>query len=154
MQWVWVWNNSPADARAMNMLGMGLGAISEMFFSRDLGTWLGRDGQFRNQSWGGNQHTGGKFKFARTVATPFRYGSNALGWYNIGNSIVDGFQGEISPQVAVGDVVFGGAAIYSGFLGAWANLWYNLGKEFGPMGLYLRSQERGRQQQSVIIKRY
>jgi hypothetical protein len=85
-----------------------------------------------------------RIEFERTTATPFRYGSNALGWYGIANSIVEGFEGEMSPAVATGDVIFGGAAIYSGFWGGWANLWYNLGKEYGPMTTYRRKQEERR----------
>jgi hypothetical protein len=121
--------------------GTSMAVVSETFYSKDLGTWLGKNGTFYDQSWGGNQYTGGKYKFANNLAKPFRYASNALGVYGIGTSIVEGFEGEISPAEATGDVVFGGAAIYSGFWGGWANLWYNLGKEYGPMTRYLRKQE-------------
>jgi len=55
--------------------------------------------------------------------------------------------------VATGDIIFGGAAIYSGFWGGWANLWYNLGKDFGPMGWHLHRQEERRIQQSLILNR-
>jgi len=54
------------------------------------------------------------------------------------------WSGEISYELAAGDVVFGGAAIYSGFWGGVANFGCNMGKEYGPMTMYLRKQEERR----------
>ncbi len=127
--------------------GAGMGATSEMFFSRDLGTWMGKNGQFYDQSWGGNQYTGGKYKYANSIAKPFRWGSNALGAYSMYNSVQKARLGEMSIEEATGDVAFGGAAMYSGFWGGWANFWYGLGKEYGPMTTYLRLQEERREKQ-------
>jgi RHS repeat-associated core domain len=127
-------------------VGMGLTSISEIYFSKDLNTWMGKDFKIRNQSWGGNQYTGGKLKFAKDLAKPFKYGTGALGVYSMYNSISDGFEGKISPTEATGDAVFGSAAIYSGFWGGWANFWYNLGKEYGPMSRSVRQKEKGKNQ--------
>jgi RHS repeat-associated protein len=131
--------------------GTGMTAMSETFFSQDLGTWMGKNGKIYDQKWGGNQYTGGKYKFANNFAKPFKWGSNALGIYSIGNSIYQSIEGEISPAEATGDVIFGSAAIYSGFYGGWANLWYNLGKEYGPMTTYLRKQEERRRYKSILF---
>ncbi len=68
----------------------------------------------------------------------------------MGNSIVNGLEGRISPYEATGDVIFGGAAMYSGFYGGIANVSYNLGKEYGPMTTYLRWKERRRNRSEVI----
>lgn len=122
-------------------IGTGTGAVAETLFSKDLGTWMGKDLKIRNQSWGGNQYTGGKYKFAENMSKPFKYGSSVLGFYDMYTSINKGWRGKISPEVAVGDVIFGGASLYSGFWGGWANFWYGLGKEYGPMKTYLRRQE-------------
>jgi hypothetical protein len=126
-------------------------AMSETFFSQDLGTWMGKNGKIYDQKWGGNQYAGGKYKFANNFAKPFKWGSNALGIYSMYNSVTDALQGEISPEVATEDLIFGGAAIYSGFWGGWANLWYNLGKEYGTMTTYLRKQEERKKYKSVLF---
>jgi hypothetical protein len=134
--------------------GTGMTAISETVFSQELGTWMGKNGKFYDQNWGGNQYTGGKYKFANNFAKPFKWGSSALGIYGIYSSISNGFDGKISPAEATGDVIFGGAAIYSGFYGGWANLWYNLGKEYGPMTTYLSIQRKreAERNKSVVIE--
>jgi hypothetical protein len=131
-------------------VGTGVTASSELLYSKDLGTWMGKNLKFYNKSWGGNQFTGGKLKFAGTWAKPFRYGSNILGWYGIGSSLFKGLDGKISPEEATGDVIFGGAAIYSGFYGNVANVFYNLGKEYGPMTLYLRYQEKKKHRSELL----
>jgi hypothetical protein len=41
--------------------------------------------------------------------------------------------------------------MYSGFYGGWANAWYNLGKEYGPMTQYLRRQEERRRNKSILF---
>ena len=64
--------------------GTGLTAISETFYSSTFGTWLGKNGKFYDQSWGGNGFTGGKFKFGKNLSTTFKWGGNVLGLYNAG----------------------------------------------------------------------
>jgi hypothetical protein len=132
------WNNLTLYA------GTGATAVSELYYSKDLGTWMGKNFTVYDQTWGGNQFTGGKRKFAQNFAKPFKWGSNALGAYDMYNSVVDWRRGEISSAEVTGDVIFGSAALYSGFWGGWANFWYNLGKEYGPMTTYLRKQEEAR----------
>ena len=40
-------------------IGNGMFATSELLFSKDLDTWMGKDWKIRSQRWGGNQYTGG-----------------------------------------------------------------------------------------------
>lgn len=61
------------------------------------------------------------------------------------------WRGEISPEVTAGDVFFGAAAMYSGVYGGAANIGYNLGKEYGPMTMYLRYQRNKWKYKSVIF---
>jgi hypothetical protein len=133
-------------------IGTSLTVVSELFYSRDLNTWMGKIFKFYNQAWGGNQYTGGKFKFAENIAKPFKWGSNLLGVYGIISSIRDGVQGKIRPEEAILDTFFGSAALYSGFYGGWANFWYNLGKKYGPATIYLRYKRKKKEQKSVVIE--
>ena len=56
-----------------------------------------------------------------------------------------------APAVVVGDVFFSGAAMYSGVYGGAMNIGYNLGKEYGPIGMYLRYQRDKWMYKSVIL---
>nr|WP_321521802.1 FG-GAP-like repeat-containing protein [uncultured Macellibacteroides sp.] len=122
-------------------MGTGVGIVGETLYSKDLGTWMGKDFKIRNQSWGGNKQTGGKYKFAKNLARPFQFVSSALGFYDMYISTSKAWKGEMSHEEAIGDVIFGGVSLYSGFWGGWANFWYGLGKEYGPMKTYLKHQE-------------
>ena len=154
-QVVYRFNKMMTESAGNFYIGTGLAATSEVFYSKDLGTWMGKNGKMYDQSWGGNQYTGGKYKFANSMAKPFRYGSNALGLYNMYNSVSDGFEGKISAKEATGDVLFGSAAIYSGFWGGVANFGYTLGKEYDPMTTYLRLQKQREEEnrnRSMVIE--
>ena len=121
-------------------VGNGMFATSELLFSKDLDTWMGKDWKIRSQQWGGNQYTGGKYKFANKWAKPFRYGSTALGFYDLYSTFEQYRKKEIPPEIAIGDAAFGAGAIYGGFWGGWANIWYSLGKEYGPFTTVLKYQ--------------
>ncbi|MFY1614306.1 RHS repeat domain-containing protein [Macellibacteroides fermentans] len=41
-------------------IGTGTGVVAETLYSKDLGTWMGKDFKIRNQSWGGEQTNGGQ----------------------------------------------------------------------------------------------
>ena len=71
--WSW-YNNITAP-----ILGGGVTSASLMFFDKKSGTWMGKDFKTRSTSWGGNQHTGGKYKFARKASRGFAGVSIALG---------------------------------------------------------------------------
>jgi hypothetical protein len=57
---------------ATEYVGGALGVGSEVMFSDKFGTWMGKDGKIRNQNWGGNGRTGGKFKFAGKIGKAFK----------------------------------------------------------------------------------
>ena len=64
--------------------GMTVG--SEVFYSRDFGTWMGKDFRFRTiygRAGNGNQYTGGKYKFGKNVSNKFKWGGNIIGAYNV-----------------------------------------------------------------------
>lgn len=48
--------------------GIALGVSQQMMFSKKFESWMGKDWKIRSQNWGGNQYTGGKFKYARSVS--------------------------------------------------------------------------------------
>lgn len=48
--------------------GIALGVSQQMMFSTQFKSWMGKDWKIRSQNWGGNQYTGGKFKYARSVS--------------------------------------------------------------------------------------
>lgn len=125
-------------------IGTGTGVVAETLYSDDLGTWMGKDLKIRKQSWGGSGRVGGKFKFAKKWSKPFNYASGALGVYDMLVSFFKAREGKISLEEASGDMIFGAASIYSGFWGAWANFWYGMGKEYGPISNSLKHQEEKR----------
>ena len=65
--------------------GGGANVASEVFYSRDFGTWMGKNGKFYDQSWGGNQYTGGKYKFSKNMSDGIKWGNRAVALYNAGD---------------------------------------------------------------------
>jgi hypothetical protein len=55
--------------------GTVAGFSNEIFFSKTFGTWMGKNFRFYSMDWGGNQYTGGKYKFAGKWGTGFKFGS-------------------------------------------------------------------------------
>jgi hypothetical protein len=60
-------------------VGLGATAASEIYFSKDFGTWMGRKFKIYNQEWGGNQYTGGKKKFAKGISNKFSIAGKITG---------------------------------------------------------------------------
>ena len=54
----------------------------EMYYSKQYGTWMGKNFKMYKQTWGGNGATGGKFKFGKKNSTGFKIGGYDLGVWN------------------------------------------------------------------------
>lgn len=50
---------------SLTIAGVGSTALSEMYYSKTYNTWMGKNYKIYQQSWGGNQYTGGKNKYGK-----------------------------------------------------------------------------------------
>ena len=86
-------------------------------------------------SWGGNQYTGGKNKFAKATAQRLKVGGKLLGGISVGLSIgiteYNYKMGYISNTERILDHIFNGISIVPG-VGVIISVSYELGKEHGP----------------------
>lgn len=121
-------------------VSLGLSQVSESFYSERTGTWLGKNGKRYNLDWGGNQYTGGKLKFAKKMNKNFGRIAKLFGLVSIGCSWYDGFEGKNGSTQVIMDTGFGLYSTFGGLYGAWTGIWYNLGKEYGPIHRYYESR--------------
>lgn len=123
-----------------------LGSISasqaaEMKYSERAGTWMGKNGKNYNMNWGGNQYTGGR-GVAKNSAKNLGKVAMGLGLWSIGESIHGAFTGENSAFGAVLDTGFGIYSTFGGGYGIWTGVFYELGKEYGPIHRYLENRNK------------
>lgn len=71
-------NVDPSSAIA----GASTATLSEMYYSKTYNTWMGKNYKVYNQSWGGNQYTGGKNKYGKRMSNYFRYLGYGIGAYS------------------------------------------------------------------------
>ena len=98
VKWDWYLSNS-------------LATTEEALFSKQFGTWMGKDLKFRFQSWGGNGATGGKFSFAKNWSTKVGYGGKLLGGYGIYDTYMSYRGGEIDNQTMYAKQLFNGTTL-------------------------------------------
>ncbi|WP_313382086.1 hypothetical protein [Proteiniphilum saccharofermentans] len=75
-------DNDPSLAIA----GAGSTAVSEMYYSKTYGTWMGKNYKIYSQTWGGNGYTGGKYKYGKKMHNTWKWigrGMGALNSYKI-----------------------------------------------------------------------
>ena len=77
--------------------------ISELFYSKRYGTWLGKDGKLHDMTIKGNQYMGGKNKYAKKWSKRFKYLSKNIAGYSIYNTWDDYSKGQNSFEGAVID---------------------------------------------------
>jgi hypothetical protein len=104
--------------------GTSMSVASEVFYSQNLGTWMGKNGKFYNQSWGGNQYTGGQYKFAKGISDKLSIAGKVAGAAGIVNTVVDYAKGSVDGYQATLDLVSGAYSTYGGLVGAaWGVGW-------------------------------
>lgn len=116
----------------MVVLSTTLSGTSEVYYSKHFGTWMGKDFKVRSQSWGGNQYTGGKNKFAKQMAKKITWGGNVLGIYNGVNTYLDWCRGNSSSQQFLIEEF---SNIYSTVGGVYGAAW-GVGWEMGRQTTY------------------
>lgn len=116
----------------MVVLSTTLSGTSEVYYSKHFGTWMGKDFKVRSQSWGGNQYTGGKNKFAKQMAKKITWGGNVLGIYNGVNTYLDWRRGNSSSQQFLIEEF---SNIYSTVGGVYGAAW-GVGWEMGRQTTY------------------
>ena len=99
------------------------------------GTWIGKDGKVRSMSWGGNQYTGGKNKFAKVTSQRLKVGGKLFGFSSqiitAANIEMDYRSGNLTQ---FGRILEHGINIGSSIplYGTVFSVFYELGKEHGP----------------------
>ena len=116
----------------MVVLSTTLSGTSEVYYSKHFGTWMGKDFKVRSQSWGGNQYTGGKNKFAKQMVKKITWGGNVLGIYNGVNTYLDWRRGNSSSQQFLIEEF---SNIYSTVGGVYGAAW-GVGWEMGRQTTY------------------
>lgn len=104
-----------------------------MVYSEEMGRWLGKNGKFYDFKFNGNQHTGGRIKFAKNLSRKLDKGAKIVGGVQIGLSWNEYFQGNYTLAQSLMDTGFGVFGTWGGKYGAWTEFWYELGKEYGPI---------------------
>ena len=121
-------------------IGMGItsdliGEVGNAMYNEKNGTWIGKDGKVRSMSWGGNQYTGGKNKFAKVTSQRLKFAGKLLG---ISSQIINAYDIEINFQQ--GNITQGGRILEHSMnllsaiplFGTVISISYELGKEYGP----------------------
>jgi RHS repeat-associated protein len=121
-------------------IGMGIAAelidkLGNTIYNKKNGTWIGKDGKVRSMSWGGNQYTGGKNKFAKVTSQRLKVGGKLLGFSSqiitAANIEMDYRSGNLTQ---FGRILEHGINIGSSIplYGTVFSVFYELGKEHGP----------------------
>ena len=121
-------------------IGMGItsdliGEVGNAMYNEKNGTWIGKDGKVHSMSWGGNQYTGGKNKFAKATAQRLKVGGKLLGFSSqiitAANIEMDYRSGNLTQ---FGRILEHGINIGSSIplYGTVFSVFYELGKEHGP----------------------
>jgi RHS repeat-associated protein len=127
---------------ATDILGYTFSGASSAVYNETAGRWMGKNGKFYNFNFNGNQYTGGRVKFAKNLSTKLGYVAKGLGYFSLATDAYNGFTGKTSAIQTLMDMGFDAAAIWCGPWGIWTNIWYNLGKEYGPIHLYMEYKNR------------
>ena len=98
---------------------------SQLYYSEDFGTWMGKNYKIYDQSWGGNGYTGGKYKFAENVSNGFKWVNRAVGGYNALNLGIKYYSRDIDAyQFWSGEISNGISTFSPGLYGvAWSLGW-------------------------------
>jgi len=109
-------------------LSVLIGLASHELFNRD--RWLStKNWKFYRTGWGGNQYTGSRF-ISRSLAAKVKIGGGLLSAYGMYSSLQSYRSNQIDELELGVDLLFEGAGTVH-WLGAWANLWYGIGKKYG-----------------------
>jgi hypothetical protein len=126
--------------------GILLTVVEKSLYSKELGTWMGKDFKFRSQKWGGNGVTGGKNAYARTMSGKIGLLGKVVSVYSMYNSYQEWQIGKVSNELFVGDMVSGLAGTFGGIIGASWSIGWELGKYYGPSKWF-----SSKPQESVIL---
>ena len=138
-------NSNPSGASNNSFMSYGLEAslLGDAFalkkdFTYNKKFWKGKNGKFYNNSFNGNQYTGGKLKYAKNLSKNLGRVSGILGVYSIGSTESDFQQGKISKTQRNIDQTVNGVG-FIGAPGAAANFGWNLGALLSTTEIYNRA---------------
>ena len=118
------------NASFVSNAGLSLTTTGEMIYSKGLNIWLGNDFKYRPLSINGNGTIGGKYSFAKNLATPFKIAGNIAGAYNVYQTNQLWRSNQISTSDMIMDQTFNALSFIPPF-GTAASIGFNLGKNYG-----------------------
>lgn len=122
-------------------IGCALGVGSEIMFSNNFGTWMGKDGKIRSQNWGGNGAVGGKFKYAGRVSKLLKWGGSAIGIYGVLDTQVQYQNNKINENQLIIQHISNAIGFIPTYGTAWSIGW-DLGQDFGPSTWYGKNDNK------------
>lgn len=125
-------NNDPS----LTIAGAGSTAMSEMYYSKTYGTWMGKNYKIYSQTWGGNGYTGGKNKYGKKMSNYFRYLGYGVGAYsaaNIHQKRINGDIGWTEWTIEQGSNAF---STFGGQIGAAWGIGWELGRGIADSEMY------------------
>lgn len=123
------YNNQAASLSTSFILSSALSGTSEVLYSKHFNTWMGKDLKVRSQNWGGNQFTGGKNKFARSLSKKVTWGGNILGAYSATDIFYDFSQKEISFSQMIIEESSNAFSTLGGIYGAAWGIGWEIGRQ-------------------------
>lgn len=131
-------SNDSGPFNYLDYTGFALSQASITVYSPEANQWMGKNKKMYNFNFNGNKYTGGRINYAKQLATKLDYAVKGIGAINIGMSWNEYRKGNFSLPQAIMDTVFGIYSSANSKYGTWTGIWYNLGKEYGPIHKYLK----------------
>jgi hypothetical protein len=139
--------NSTGGVDGTFVAGALVAGAEHATYSKEFGTWMGKDLKIRSQTWGGNGITGGKNSFAKSTSGAIGIAGKVVGAYSMYNSYSKWQNGDINNALFVGDMVSGLVGMFGGVYGASWSIGYDLGKSYGPSKWFSQKP-----QESVVLE--
>ncbi len=116
--------------------GAAASVISELYYSKTFGTWMGKDFKIRQQTWSGNGRTGGKKKFGKTTSNGFKWAGRLAGAYSGYKTIEQRINGKIGTGWMLAELVTTGFSTFGGLEGAAWGIGWETGRFITSMEWY------------------
>jgi RHS repeat-associated protein len=117
-------------------VGTATSIISEMYYSKTYGTWMGKNFKMYKQTWGGNGVAGGKNKFGKSTSNAIKWGGRIVGAYSGYKTIEQRVNGEIGTGWMFAELGTTGVSTFGGLYGAAWGVGWELGRAVTTLDAY------------------
>lgn len=119
-----------------------LAASSELFYSKYFNSWMGKNGKFYSQDWGGNKYTGSMNKFARATSLNIGLAGKVIGGWNLYSTYKYYDSGEISSKEFLLEEGVNVFSLFGGVYGAAWGIGWEAGKYVTNQSWYQQTKYR------------